>query len=315
MKGRVEMKNNLTQKEKQIVSGLTEEAIERIMTPRNDFVFKKLFGTVGRENSVKRFLEALLEIKIKSVELGLETIILPEEMDEKIGVLDVRVKLEDGTDIDLEIQNAETGFIVERAHFYAGRMYSKQLVAGAKYGALNKVIVIFITNFVMFPQLKNYHTKWLMTEQKYLKDHFEEMELHFVEIPKFLDSEIDKTRKLDQWLLFLDYSKKEVLREIMKENEDVKEAEDTLEKMRKDEHMKYLAWLREKQIWDMNSMKDEGEKKGILKGISQGISKEKVETAKRLLKNKVEMDIIKAATELTKEEIEKIKADLESEEK
>ena len=250
-------------REKQIVSNLTEEMVERIISPRNDFVFKSLFGSVGQEALVKSFLEAILEIKIESVKLGLETILTPEEMDEKTGILDVRVKLEDGTDIDLEIQNAETGFIIQRAHFYVGRMYSKQLLTGVEYGELNKVVVIFITNFVIFPQLENYHTKWLMTHQQSREERFEEMEIHFIEIPQFLESPIDKKRKIDQWLLFLDYSKKEVIKEMMEENEELRKAEEKLEAMRKDEHMKYLVWLREKQILDMNSTRAEGIRKGI----------------------------------------------------
>lgn len=309
-------------REKQIVSNLTEEMVERIISPRNDFVFKSLFGSVGQEALVKSFLEAILEIKIESVKLGLETILTPEEMDEKTGILDVRVKLEDGTDIDLEIQNAETGFIIQRAHFYAGRMYSKQLLTGVEYGELNKVVVIFITNFVIFPQLENYHTKWLMTEQKYREERFEEMEIHFIEIPKFLESPIDKKRKIDQWLLFLDYSKKEVIKEMMEENEELRKAEEKLEEMRKDEHMKYLAWLREKQILDMNSTraegirkgKEEGLREGKAEGLREGTSEEKIETAKRLLRNKMDIEVIMVATELSREEIEKIKRELEKEE-
>lgn len=98
-----ENSKNLKEKEKEIVDSFTKEMVDRIMTPKNDFIFKRLFGTVGKEKLIKDFLEAILEIKIESVELGLETILTAEEIDEKTGILDVRVKLEDGTDIDLEI--------------------------------------------------------------------------------------------------------------------------------------------------------------------------------------------------------------------
>ena len=75
--------NQLTKQEEAIVDGFSPETVERIMTPKNDIIFKKLFGTVGREKMVKDFLEAILNIKIKSVELGKETILLP--VDTKIG--------------------------------------------------------------------------------------------------------------------------------------------------------------------------------------------------------------------------------------
>ena len=237
----------LTKQEEAIVNGFSQETVERIMTPKNDFVFKKLFGTVGREKMVKDFLEAILNIKIKTIELGNETILLPDEVDEK-------------------------------------------------------AIVIFITNFEIFSNLSKYHTIWKMTEQDYLEEHFDEIELHFIELPKFLATKYNKKRKIDQWLLFLDYSQREMIREIMEDNENVKEAEETMEKMKKDKHLQYLAWLREKQILDSNSMKYEG----IMIGREEGRKEEKREIARKLLKAGIDIEIIVQATKLAKEEIEEI---------
>ena len=56
----------------------------------------------------------------------------------KTGILDVRLKLANATDIDVEIQNSENSFIIKRSHFYASRMYGKQLKAGIDYGNLKK---------------------------------------------------------------------------------------------------------------------------------------------------------------------------------
>jgi len=40
--------------------------------PKNDIVFKRLFGSVGSEVILKDLLEAILDTKIKSVELDLD---------------------------------------------------------------------------------------------------------------------------------------------------------------------------------------------------------------------------------------------------
>lgn len=297
-------------KEQEIVKGLDEATLKRIMTPKNDLIFKKLFGTVGRENIVKDFLEAILEVEIESLELGKETIILPEELNERTGVLDVKVTLKDGTSIDIEMQNAQNYFVVKRAHFYASRMYGSQLKSGGKYKDLKKVIVIFITNFDIFNKLKSYHTKWLVTEQQDLNEKFEEIELHFIEMPKFLASKYNKKRKIDQWLLFLDYSKKELLEEVMEENKNVKEAEENMERLMKDEDAKYLAWLRDKRIWDENSLRDEGYEegfeKGELEGKKEGKKEANIEIAKRLKEMGLSNEEISKATELSIEEIENI---------
>ena len=302
-------------REKEFDPNLDKETVKKIMTPMNDFIFKKLFGTVGKEKLIKDFLEAILDIKIKEVELGLETILIADEINEKTGVLDVRVKLEDGTDIDVEIQNSENSFIIKRSHFYASRMYGKQLNAGIDYGDLKKVIVIFITNFDVFPKLKEYHTRWLMTEQNNKEESLEEMELHFIEMPKFLSTKYDKKRKIDQWLLFLKYSHEEMIKEIMEENENLKEAKEELDKLQADKHMQYLAWLREKQILDSNSMRSDGIRVGREQGRAEGkiegkIEKQK-EIVKKMLKENFEVSVISKITGLSKQEIERIQIELD----
>ena len=301
-------KNSQKLKEKEFTSGLDKEKVKKIMTPMNDFVFKKLFGTVGKEKLIKDFLEAILDIKIKEVELGLETILMADEIDEKAGILDVRVKLEDGTDIDVEIQNSVNSAIIKRSHFYASRMYGKQLKVGVDYGDLKKVIVIFITNFDVFPKLKEYHTRWLMTEQNNKEEHFEEMELHFIEMPKFLSTKYDKKRKIDQWLLFLKYSHKEMMKEIMEENENIKEAKEELDKLQQDEHLQYLAWLRQKYVLETNTMRNEG----IRIGKAEGIKENQKEIVKKMLRKGLEINLIEEITGLNKEEIEKIRKEEEN---
>ena len=89
----------------------------------------------------------------------------------------------------------------------------------------------------------------------------------------------------------------------MEENENVREAGKNLEKLKQDEHAQYLAWLREKQILDMNSMK----KDGFLKGREEGRTEEKKQIARKMLKKGIDVEIIIETTELSIEEIEKIK--------
>ena len=83
--------------EENILQKLDNETKEKIITPRNDYVFKRIFGRKGNENLLKSLLEAILNIKIKSLKLGESTELLPNEINEKEGILDVKTILEDGT--------------------------------------------------------------------------------------------------------------------------------------------------------------------------------------------------------------------------
>ena len=83
--------------------------------------------------------------------------------DEKQGILDVRVLMNDNTEIDIEIQLAELKVWAERALFYLSKMYTNQITPGQDYTIFKKCISISILNFVLFPK----ELKSLKTELEY----------------------------------------------------------------------------------------------------------------------------------------------------
>ena len=82
---------------------------EFIMLPTVDFCFKEL---MRNEKVRKGIIAALLGVRpeeIKETRL-LPTVLRKEYEDDKYGVLDVRVEMHDGTQIDFEMQVAEFDF-------------------------------------------------------------------------------------------------------------------------------------------------------------------------------------------------------------
>ena len=276
--------------------------IKEMLSPKNDIIFKKLFGKKGNERIVKDFLEAVLEIKISSVELGKETQLLPDKIDEKIGILDVRATLDDGTVIDIEMQNMNHGNITKRITYYLNLLYSGELSRGKSYHELNKAIAIGILNFNYFDDIEEYHTVWKMTERNNKDKILDEQEIHFIELPKFLKSKVDTKRKLDQWLLFIDYSRKELLKMAEENNKVLKEAAAEYEYLTGEEEVQRLAFLRRKFELDYNSGLQYAEEKGI----TRGEKKKQKEIAKKLKNKGISIDIIAETTGLSEEEIEKL---------
>lgn len=74
------------------------------MIPTNDYIFKRIFGRIGNENITKNLLESVLETKIKSVSLDTNPILEKNLNDDKFGILDVKVKLENNILCDIEVQ-------------------------------------------------------------------------------------------------------------------------------------------------------------------------------------------------------------------
>ena len=154
-----------------------------------------------------------------------------------------------------------------------------------------------------------------MTEQKHKEKMLEEQEIHFIELPKFLKSKKNLERKLDQWLVFIENSDKELIEVAKKKNDIIKEAEAEYEYLTGDEAMQRIAFLKRKYELDQNSMiadaKEEGMEEGLVEGRAEGKQEEKLETAKKMLELGAEIEFIEKATGLKKEEILKLREDEE----
>lgn len=97
----------------------------------------------------------------------------------------------------------------------------------------------------------------------------------------------------------------------MSENKEIEEAMNELEEMSKDEELRMVAELREKAIKDekngLRHARQEGIEEGIKQGIEQGMEKKIEEVTRRMLKLNIPIQDIINTTDLTEEEILKIK--------
>ena len=92
-----------------------------------------------------------------------------------------------------------------------------------------------------------------------------------------------------------------------KKNEKIKSALDDMEYLTGVEELQRLAELRESSAIDRGLAMSYARKQGIKEGEKIGIKENQIETARKLLKKNVSIDIILEVTGLTKEELEKIK--------
>ena len=146
---------------------------------------------------------------------------------------------------------------------------------------------------------------------------------YYIELSKFREQNPDMTLPVNQWLSFIDMEKGELLEMAKKENKKVKKAFENYEVLTGDEEVKRLeeirlmSMLEEKAALEYARKKgakeglkqghEEGLKQGHEEGLKQGRKKEKIETAKKLLKLKMMTSQISEITGLNKQEIEKIK--------
>ena len=283
----------------------------KLYTPKLDIIFQVLFGEPDSQKITKDLLEKILGVKIGKVDLSKNPILRREFPKDKLGILDVVVEIDNKQSCDLEMQIVESEDIIERMLYYWGKLYTRNIKAGEDYSELKRTIVILIADFeVKGLEEQGYHSKWKIIEEKERKTILtNDLELHILEIPKI---KVEGTEKTDliKWLKFIDNPKSKEVEEYMKENVAIKQANEKLDKMLEDEHLRKIAEWREMAIIEENSMKKsayrKGREEGEIRGEARGKKLEKRETAKKLKELNVDINIIIQSTGLTKEEIEKL---------
>ena len=137
----------------------------------------------------------------------------------------------------------------------------------------------------------------------------EKLEIDIIELPKIEGKEKESGRLLD-WLYFLENPKSRRVTEKMEESKEIKEAVEKLDNLSDDERMQRIADLREKAILDEKAIYakglDDGIKEGLEKGIKEGKQKEKLEIAKKLKKEGMNIELIAEITGLKIKEIAEI---------
>lgn len=296
------------------------------INPKIDFAFKKIFGSEDSKDILISFLNALIyEEKpvIQDLEI-LNPYLAPKIRGVKDTYLDIKAKIKDvdGSDrtviIEMQVLNVE-GF-EKRILYNAAKSYSTQLTSAQSYNLLNPVIALTITDFVMFAELGSVTSRFVLKEKDFLIDYpIYDIELIFVELPKFKKQLSELETIVDKWLFFLNQARSlPDIPEVMGEIPEIKkafyianQANLTLEELEDQE--KSEIFIQDQRGAISKAIKDgfqqgiqQGIEQGIQQGIEQGIQQNKIEMAKKML-NLVDDQTICQVTGLSVEEIETLK--------
>ncbi len=178
-----------------------------VMSPKLDFVFKYIFGNEKHKDLLIALLSDVLNVPEEEFE-GIEIInteLIKAFKEDKKVILDVRVRTKSGKEIDVEIQILPTEYMAERTIFYWSKMYTSQIKPGDTYDKLKKCVTINIVDFKCTP-LKKLYSSYHLTEDKSGYRLTDMLEVHFLEIPKLFDDDIEKDENdpIVQWMEFLD---------------------------------------------------------------------------------------------------------------
>ena len=267
----------------------------KILPPTDDWIFKLLFGDERNKSMLIDLLKTFVELPQEEYELSfLNTAVKPETEDEKLGILDVKVKTKTGKVINIEIQVNPVKNIGQRLSFYKSKLIVEQIGKGERYSVIQKVICICIMNYELFTKEKEYLNNFRFYNPKNGLC-FEDIpeEVYTLELPKVPVTSDGSA--IWEWLQFLRARQEEEFEMVAERNPEIRKAVDTLYQLSMDEHV--LAEYEQRQkAWRDRASQNEG---FFLDGIQQGI----VETARRMKADNLSVSHIIKYTGLSEQQI------------
>ena len=249
-----------------------------IMLPTVDFCFKEL---MQNPKVRKGFIAAILG---KAPETIRQTTLIPTELrkeseEDKLGILDVLVELENRTKMNMEMQVSYFECWTNRVLFYIGKIYTGQIKEGDDYDKLQKCIHVSILDFIHFPQDEKCCRKIVFCDAKTGEQYTDLMELHILELKK-LPPEDQNEGGIIRWMRFLGGKNRKEFEDMAKKDEYIEEAYNELKKLSLDDQKRLEYELRQKAVRDHNMMMKSAEKRGLEIGKEIG-KKEGEQTALR----------------------------------
>ena len=217
---------------------------KKLLSPKNDYIFERLFGHKGNEELTKGLLSAILNKKIKEVDLSQNEVLEKDLLTKKNRILDIRAKLDNNVDINIEMQVADYLDIEERALYYWSKLCNSILNHEKNHDDSNVVIMLITEDEVeKFKKINRVLTKWQIIEDDHpdevLTDKFEFYILEFSKYKKYKNV----NKELENWIKFIESPEEMNMSEI--EDKNIKKAQEELEKISEDEHERELALKRE----------------------------------------------------------------------
>jgi predicted transposase/invertase (TIGR01784 family) len=280
-----------------------------ILSPKVDFVFKKIFGNEKHPRILISFLNAVIKPTdlIKSVEIK-NTDIEKEYIEDKYSRLDIKAVTENKEHINIEIQVKNEYNMIKRSLYYWSKMYEGQLTKGQDYDTLSRTICINILDF-KYLKSENFHNCYRLKEKDTNEELTDVLELHFIEIPKLrrLENTEDVSDMLEAWITFIERPTSEIVDKLEMSLEEIKEAKEELIRLSGNDKERERYQKRFESLLEQNSLIANAERKGMEKGIQQGIKEGVLKIAQNLIKSGLENEFISNATGLSLDEINKIK--------
>lgn len=284
-----------------------------ILPPSDDRVFKLILTSPEATQGLMNLISSIIGRTVVDVVL-LPNALAPGDTEEKAERFDVNCKIDDGSQINLEMQASHMIEDLDGQHrnlkgksvYYLTDLHSSQPAKGLRrYDRLARSYQITFCSYTIFPNTQDYMNSFSLrhdTTGELLSD---AISLTFVELSKL--SEVVKKpvcdmTDLDKWSVFLQYAPdlehREIVNKVIESEEVLQVAGDLLMNISKNERERAIYRSRRKFQTDLQS--------DLATAEDRGRRQSAFTIAKNLLSMDMPREQVAAATGLTLKDLESI---------
>lgn len=209
--------------------------MNRKFISNSNYVLRKVLNTETCLEILKDFIESILNISIKDIELNSyleeKTKYLPKE--ENFGIADVRIRTNENEEMNIGIQFIDGMYIQTKMLMYYAQIHLNQLEYDEKR-EFTKTITINLLDFKYFSSQGYDKVIRIKSNEGNIK--LEELEMYAIELPKFTIKNVNDMTKKEEWIAYLKGCENKVLEKIKNNNKNIALLDELLEKY----------WLEEK---------------------------------------------------------------------
>jgi predicted transposase/invertase (TIGR01784 family) len=285
-----------------------------ILPPSDDRIFKLILTSPDGKQPLMDLIAAtirrsVVDVVIRNNELPLGDIGL------KADRLDINCKIDDGTQVDLEMQASrleEKGKdgkhrnLTGKSIYYLCDLHSSQNSKGRRYDQLAQTYQVTFCSYTVFPDLPSYVNPFSMrhdTTNELMSDAIHVIYVELSKLSEIVKKSADDMTDLDKWAVFFRYADipeyREAVNKVIESKEALQMAGNLLMSVSKDE--------RERAIYRSRRMYQSDLDSNIATAEYRGEQNKAVTIAGNMLKRNRPIEEIIEDTGLTREEVENLR--------
>jgi len=281
---------------------------DKYIDPFTDFGFKHIFGTEENKRFLISFLNDLLELDDKIIDIEYRNL---EKLGLSITIFDVYCTDEKNNNFIVQIQRSNDKYFKEKSIFYSTFPIQEQSQLEAyNYNVTKIYSITILENSNNEDNNDKFLRKVKFISSKNKEIFYDRLTYYYLEMSKFRKTEKELSTHLDYWLYYLNnIASMTKIPEILKKDELIEEAFEVAEflALDKDKQFEYQQDL--KARWDNKACLDFAEETGVEKGLEMGKEVGKKEREKEIAKSLLDVldiETIALKTGLSIEEIERL---------